>query len=146
MSRYDNQYDEWNNQPQGADVDYDAYEGDPQSEQYGMMPYPDSERGVGAAGNQSLPSLVGVSATITNYGAPLLSYTRTMTRFYQSRKQVMSFGRIKCAICNDRITGWAWTTPGADGHAHDGCYDRLAWAWASVYAEQQQTANRGQTE
>jgi hypothetical protein len=144
MSRYTRYDDEWDSRSQQADVEY--YDDDPMSEQYGVMPYADEERGLATPVAPPMPSLVGVSATVTNYGAPLLSYTRTMSRFYQSRKQVISLGRIKCAICGDRISGWAWTAPDGDGHAHDGCYDRLAWAWASVYAEQQRMAARGDME
>ncbi|HKD75513.1 MAG TPA: hypothetical protein VKB76_08460 [Ktedonobacterales bacterium] len=140
MRRKADQYDEWDNQ---ADAEYDEYD-DAGSAQYGMMPY--EERGVSTTSGAPMPSLVGVSATVTNYGAPLLSYTRTMSRFYQSRKQTLSMGRLKCAICGDRIGGWAWLAPDGEGHAHDGCYDRLAWAWASVYADQQRMADRGDLE
>ncbi len=124
-----------------------SYEGDaygyPDEQGQDLMPYPDQR---GLQTNQPappMPSLVNVSATVTNYGAPLLSYSRTMQRFYQLRKQVMSLGRHKCAICGDRIGGWAWIAPNG-GHAHDGCYDRLAWAWATVYAEQQHMTTRGE--
>ena len=117
--------------------------GDTYSEQYELVPY--GEQGLAPIANAPpVPSLVGVSATITNYGAPLLSYTRTMQHFYQTRKRVMSMGRIKCAICEDRIAGWAWLGPDSNSHAHDGCYDRMAWTWASVYAQQQQMAGRGE--
>lgn len=128
-----------------AGYDEDGYDQD--DEQHALMPYDDrgAERGLQAAEPIPLPSLVGVSATVTNYGSPLLSYSRTMTRFYQARKQVLSLGRHKCAICSDRITGWAWLAPNG-GHAHDGCYDRLAWAWATVYAEQQHMAACGELE
>ena len=130
-------YDDWDSQP--ADVgDYDDYAG-----RYDVAPY-EEQRGLAEVDHPPVPSLVGVSATVTNYGAPLLSYTRTMQRFYQSRKRVMSMGRLKCAICTERIGGWAWAGPDAQSHAHDGCYDRLAWAWASVYAEQQQMDARGE--
>ena len=136
MRRYD-RYDNWDSAPEDADYD-DQY-----SESYDLDLY--HERGLAPAEPQGpLPSLVGVSATVTNYGSPLLSYTRTMARFYQNRKQVLSMGRLKCAICNDRISGWAWLGPDRGSHAHDGCYDRLAWAWSSVYAEQQHMASRGE--
>jgi len=36
---------------------------------------------------------------------------------HRLHKQVISLGRIKCAICGDRISGWAWTAPDGDGHA-----------------------------
>lgn len=138
MKRNTNQYDEWDSQPYDADVAYD----DEYSGQYDIAPY--GERGLAQVPAPPMPSLVGVSATITNYGSPLLSYTRTMSRFYQSRKQVMSLGRIKCVICGDRIGGWAWTNPEESGHAHDSCYEKLAWTWSSVYAEQQHMASRGE--
>ena len=35
-------------------------------------------------------SLVGVSNTVTHHGVPLLSYTRTMNRFYTTRRQRLS--------------------------------------------------------
>ena len=56
-------------------------------------------------------SLVGVSSTVTAHGVPLLSYTRTMNRFYTSRKQKLSFGRFKC--------GWDswWACMGEQRHA-----------------------------
>jgi hypothetical protein len=130
-------YDEWDYQPD--DQGYGDYDDDQGRD---LMPY--EERGMVAAEQPPVPSLVGVSATVTNYGAPLLSYTRTMQRFYQSRKRVLSMGRIKCAICSERISGWAWLGPDKNSHAHDGCYDRLAWAWASVYGEQQHLAGRGE--
>ncbi len=141
-SRFDDQYqyDEWESVPFDADAEYE----DQQSGRYDLTPY--GEHGLTAPPPPPMPSLVGVSATVTNYGAPLLSYTRTMSRFYQTRKQVLSLGRLKCVICNDRISGWAWSSPDGNGHAHDGCYDRLAWAWASVYAEQQHMASRGELE
>jgi hypothetical protein len=87
-------------------------------------------------------SLVGVSSTVTNHGVPLLSYTRTMNRFYNSRKQKLSFGRFKCEVCGERIRWWAWQTPNG-GRTHDGCYERLAWMWTNLYAQQQHLANEG---
>jgi len=141
MGRRNNGYDNWDSQPQQADVyGYD----DDASDEYGIAPY-EQQRGLATTPDgQPVSSLVGVSATVTNYGAPLLSYSKTMSRFYQLRKQVLSLGRLKCEICNERITGWGWTGPESKGHAHDGCYDRLAWAWASVYAEQQHMDSRGE--
>jgi len=134
QARYEDQWDQQSSDTGG----YDDY-----SEQYDVVPY--GERGLAPMEDAPpVPSLVGVSATITNYGSPLLSYTRTMQRFYQTRKRVLSMGRIKCAICEDRIAGWAWLGPDNSSHAHDGCYDRLAWAWATVYAEQQHMAGRGE--
>ncbi len=136
-------YDDWDYQPdEGGYGDYQGYGDDEDQGQYGLAPY--EERGLMQAEQPPVPSLVGVSATVTNYGAPLLSYTRTMQRFYQTRKRVLSMGRIKCAICNERISGWAWLGPDKNSHAHDGCYDRMAWAWASVYADQQHMAARGE--
>jgi len=131
-------YDDWESAPQDADVDDDD---DQQSDRRHIVPNGDRRL---AAPAPPMPSLVGVSATVTNYGAPLLSYTRTMARFFQMRKQKLSLGRLKCDICGERITGWAWSAPDQAGHAHDDCYERLAWAWASVYAEQQQMAGRGE--
>jgi hypothetical protein len=139
MGRSYNRYDDWNSHSDDAEYD--------ESDEYGIAPY-EQQQGLmnpDEAG-QGMPSLVGVSATVTNYGAPLLSYTKTMSRFYQLRKQVLSLGRFKCNICNERISGWAWCGPDSSGYAHDGCYDRLAWAWASVYAEQQRLNNQGDLE
>jgi hypothetical protein len=87
-------------------------------------------------------SLVGVSSTVTSHGVPLLSYTRTMNRFYSSRKQKLSFYRFKCEVCGERIRGWAWQTPNGN-RTHDGCYERLAWMWTNLYAQQQRAANEG---
>jgi hypothetical protein len=87
-------------------------------------------------------SLVGVSSTVTAHGVPLLSYTRTMNRFYTSRKQKLSFGRFKCEVCGERIRWWAWQTP-TGNRTHDGCYERLAWMWTNLYAQQQRLANEG---
>ncbi len=66
---------------------------------------------------QSEQSLVGVSNTVTHHGVPLLSYTRTMNRFYTNRKQKLSLG-----------------------------YERLAWTWTNLYAQQQRLAAQGQFE
>ncbi|HEU5349078.1 MAG TPA: hypothetical protein VFU63_10755, partial [Ktedonobacterales bacterium] len=87
-------------------------------------------------------SLVNVSSTVTTHGVPLLSYTRTMNRFYTSRKQKLSFGRFKCEVCGERIRWWAWQTP-TGNRTHDGCYERLAWMWTNLYAQQQRMANEG---
>jgi hypothetical protein len=38
-------------------------------------------------------SLVNVSQAVTEHGAPLLNYTRTMNRFYSNRKQFLSLSR-----------------------------------------------------
>lgn len=87
-------------------------------------------------------SLVNVSASVTHHGAPLLSYAHTMNRFYTSRKQKLSAGRHKCTVCGERIRFWAWETE--DGQTvHDGCYERLAWTWTSLYAQQQRLAAEG---
>lgn len=127
----DDQYDD-----AGAyDAQDDAYYGsDDQEEWYGQ----DDERGLVL---QSEHSLVGVSNTVTQHGAPLLSYTRTMNRFYNSRKQKLSLGRFKCEVCGDRIRFWAWETNGT--RTHDGCYERLAWTWTNLYAQQQRLASEG---
>jgi hypothetical protein len=131
--RTGNYDEEWDDQaPAYGDLGY--------SGGYGVAPYDygaDVERGLMEPDAPPVPSLVGVSATITNYGAPLLNYARTMQRFYQSRRRVLSMGRHRCAICSERISGWAWLGPDETSHAHDGCYDRLAWAWANVVGSQQ---------
>ncbi len=139
MGRNRNIRDDWDELPPDADVSYS------EDERYDLALYDDERRDLAAPSEAppSLPSLVGVSATVTNYGAPLLSYSRTMQRFYQTRKHVVSLGRHKCAICSERIAGWGWEAPNGAA-AHDGCYDRLAWAWATVYAEQQHMAARGE--
>ena len=90
-------------------------------------------------------SLVGVSSTVTHHGAPLLSYTHTMNRFYASRKQKLSLGRFKCEVCGDRIRFWAWETD-SGGRTHDGCYERMAWTWTNLYAHQQRLAADGRLE
>ena len=94
---------------------------------------------------QSEQSLVGVSNTVTHHGVPLLSYTRTMNRFYTNRKQKLSLGRFKCEVCGVRIRFWAWETTNGS-HTHDGCYERLAWTWTNLYAQQQRLAAQGQFE
>ncbi len=105
--------------------------------------YPDDEdRGLVL---QTEHSLVGVSNTVTQHGVPLLSYTRTMNRFYTSRKQRLSLGRFKCEVCGDRIRFWAWETSNGS-RTHDGCYERLAWTWTNLYAQQQRLAAQGNFE
>ena len=94
---------------------------------------------------QSEQSLVGVSNTVTHHGVPLLSYTRTMNRFYTNRKQKLSLGRFKCEVCGVRIRFWAWETTNGS-RTHDGCYERLAWTWTNLYAQQQRLAAQGQFE
>ena len=90
-------------------------------------------------------SLVGVSSTVTHHGVPLLSFTSTMNRFYTSRKQRLSLGRFRCEVCGERIRFWAWETDGGT-RTHDGCYERLAWTWTRMYAQQQYLAGQGQLE
>lgn len=124
----------------GAPAYHDAYD-----DAYGdaeQAPYADDERGLIL---QTEQSLVGVSSTVTHHGAPLLSYTRTMSRFYANRRQRLSLGRYACEVCGDRIGMWAWETP-SGSHTHDGCYDRLAWTWTNLYAQQQRLASQGQLE
>jgi hypothetical protein len=87
-------------------------------------------------------SLVGRSSIVTQHGSPILSYTRTMNRFYSSRKQRLSLGRHKCEVCGDRIRFWSFETPNG-GYTHDGCYERLAWTWTNLYAQQQRLASEG---
>lgn len=101
--------------------------------------YADDERGLVLQQDQSL---VNISSTITEHGAPLLSYTHTMNRFYANRKQELSLGRLTCEVCGERIKFWAWKTP--EGNVtHDGCYERLAWTWTNLYAHQQRLAAQG---
>ena len=123
-----------------SDADYDQY-GNDQYGDYddGAMYAQDDERGLVLQREQSL---VGVSSTVTAHGVPLLSYTRTMNRFYNSRKQKLSLGRFKCEVCGERIRWWAWQTP-TGNRTHDGCYERLAWTWTNLYAQQQRMANEG---
>lgn len=116
-----------------------GYENDAGAEGYG---YDDDEQGLMLQPDQSL---VNVSSTVTKHGAPLLSYTRTMQRFYTNRKQRLSLGRFKCEVCGDRIRFWAWETP-TRNHTHDGCYERLAWTWTNLYAVQQKLASEGRLE
>lgn len=102
----------------------------------------DEERGLVLQQDQSL---VGVSNTVTQHGVPLLSYTRTMNRFYSSRRQRLSLGRFKCEVCGGRIRFWAWQTDSGT-RTHDGCYERLAWTWTNLYAHQQRLASQGNLE
>ena len=121
-----------------ADANYDQYGGG-----YGAYDddaaYADDARGIVLQREQSL---VNVSSTVTTHGVPLLSYTRTMNRFYTSRKQKLSLGRFKCEVCGERIRWWAWQKP-TGGRTHDGCYERLAWMWTNLYAHQQRLNNEG---
>ena len=50
---------------------------------------------------QTEQSLVNISSTVTQHGAPLLSYTRTMNRFYTNRRQRLSMGRYACEVCGE---------------------------------------------
>ena len=119
----------------GQHDDYNGYGGYDDDAMYAE----DDARGLVLQREQSL---VGVSSTVTAHGVPLLSYTRTMNRFYSNRKQKLSFGRFKCEVCGERIRWWAWQTPNG-GRTHDGCYERLAWMWTNLYAHQQRLANEG---
>jgi hypothetical protein len=123
---------------------------DPRDEQfgyddtYGGQGYGDEEEERGLVLQQD-QSLVNISQTVTQHGAPLLSYTRTMNRFYASRKQTLSLGRHTCEVCGERIGLWAWKTPQGNV-THDGCYERLAWTWTNLYAHQQHLASEGRLE
>lgn len=88
-------------------------------------------------------SLVDSSQVITDIGAPLLSYTNTMSRFYRSRKQRLSLGRHVCAVCGERIGFWSYESPEGQ-RSHDGCYERLAWQWTHLFAQQQRMAAAGE--
>jgi hypothetical protein len=101
--------------------------------------YEDDERGLVL---QQEESLVGVSSIVTQHGTPILSFTRTMNRFYTSRKQRLSLGRHRCEVCGDRIRFWSYETP-TGNHTHDACYERLAWTWTNLYAQQQRMASEG---
>ena len=119
-------YGDYDDQHAGApDTGYSGWEDD----ESGLMLQPEH-------------SLVGVSNTVTHHGVPLLSYTRTMNRFYTTRKQRLSLGRFKCEVCGVRIRWWAWET-GTGTRTHDGCYERLAWTWTNLYAQQQRLASQG---
>lgn len=129
----DERYDD-GDEPYAADdgAGYGAGYGDEEDEERGLVLQQDQ-------------SLVNVSQTITQHGAPLLSYTRTMNRFYASRKQRLSLGRHTCEVCGERIKLWAWKTP--EGKVtHDACYERLAWTWTNLYAHQQRLATEGRLE
>lgn len=135
----------------GYDADYGDDEDDGGYSEYGdayaasdgyIGEGEDDERGLILRRDQSL---VGVSSTVTQHGAPMLSYTRTMSRFYASRKQRLSLGRHRCEVCGDRIRFWSWQTP-TGSHTHDGCYERLAWTWTNLYAQQQHLAAEGRLE
>lgn len=152
MPNRQRQYDEWDAQDGYADAEADGayydeeqYAGDASGDggyQDGRAYPEDDERGLMLQREQSL---VGVSNTITTHGVPLLSYTGTMSRFYTSRKQRLSLGRFKCEVCGERIRFWAWETTNRK-RTHDGCYERLAWTWTNLYAQQQALAARGQFE
>jgi hypothetical protein len=124
------------------DEEYAEYAGEAEDGDEAGWYADDEERGLVL---DSEHSLVGVSNTVTHHGVPLLSYTRTMNRFYTSRKQRLSLGRFKCEVCGDRIRFWAWET-GNGTRTHDGCYERLAWTWTNLYAQQQHLAAQGNLE
>lgn len=139
-----NKRDAWEIQA-GDAADYGDYNGAYDDEgQYGDSYQYDEgdERGLIL---QTEQSLVGVSSTVTQHGAPLLSYTRTMNRFYSNRRQRLSLGRYSCEVCGERIRLWAWETPNGN-RTHDGCYERLAWTWTNLYAQQQRLADEGRLE
>lgn len=158
------QYDEWReNDRYPADVEgseyreYDSYPQYDAEHAYGAYD-DDAEHGGWGDGRalmeveqseglllQQEQSLVNVSSTVTHHGTPLLSYTRTMNRFYTNRKQRLSLGRYTCEVCNERIRLWAWETPSGN-RTHDGCYERLAWTWTNLYAQQQRLASEGSFE
>jgi hypothetical protein len=117
----------------GADADYEGAGGYDESAL-------EDERGLVL---QQDESLVGVSSIVTQHGTPILSFTRTMNRFYTSRKQRLSLGRHRCEVCGDRIRFWSYETP-TGNHTHDSCYERLAWTWTNLYAQQQRMAAEGQ--
>ena len=127
---YDNGYTGYDEHEQYAGG-YDDYDG-----------YDEQERGLVLQPEQSL---VGVSNTVTQHGVPLLSYSRTMSRFYTSRRQRLSLGRFKCEVCGSRIRFWAWQNENGT-RTHDGCYERLAWTWTNIYAQQQRLASEGRFE
>ncbi len=146
MSSRRNDQDSWEDRA-GDAADYGEYE--PYDDEYAREEdfdadtYQDEdERGLIL---QTEQSLVGISSTVTQHGAPLLSYTRTMNRFYNNRRQRLSLGRYSCEVCGERIRLWAWETPNGN-RTHDGCYERLAWTWTNLYAQQQQLASRGEFE
>ena len=132
-----------------AQDDYDGYSDAYGYDDQGDYAYADDEYYPGADEQglilQRDQSLVGVSSTVTQHGVPLLSYTRTMSRFYKNRKQTLSLGRHKCEVCGERIRFWAWETPNGN-RTHDGCYERLAWTWTNLYSYQQHLASEGKFE
>ncbi len=130
---YDENYESYGEAPEYGYENYAPDYGD------GGEEWQDNEQGLML---QPEHSLVGVSKTVTHHGVPLLSYTRTMNRFYTSRKQRLSLGRFKCEVCGERIRWWAWET-GTGTRTHDGCYERLAWTWTNLYAQQQKLASQG---
>ena len=132
----------WDDEDEGNYAAGDYYTADGYAEDVGGWEDRDDERGLVL---QSEQSLVGVSNTVTHHGAPLLSYTRTMNRFYNNRKQKLSLGRFKCEVCGVRIRFWAWETTNGS-RTHDGCYERLAWTWTNLYAQQQRLAAEGRFE
>lgn len=143
-SRDEDNYSSYSGAYDGGAYDDAAYNA-PRDEDYGddgAAYDEDDERGLILQQDQSL---VNVSSTVTHHGAPLLSYTRTMSRFYADRKQRLSLGRHKCEVCGDRIRFWAFETPTGQ-RTHDGCYERMAWAWTNLYAQQQRLAADGQLE
>jgi hypothetical protein len=123
-------------QDDGYAEGYGGYEADYDD---GANGYADDERGLVL---QQEESLVGVSSIVTQHGTPILSFTRTMNRFYSSRRQRLSLGRHRCEVCGDRIRFWSYQTP-TGNHTHDGCYERLAWTWTNLYAQQQKLASEG---
>jgi hypothetical protein len=152
----------WDEESDQGEIDGYGYEQAPGTNYYDGAGYYEEEQYAGAPGAyneaydmgdgeerglilQPEQSLVGVSNTVTKHGVPLLSYTRTMQRFYTSRKQRLSLFRFKCEVCGERIRFWAWETANKN-HTHDGCYERLAWTWTSLYAHQQRLASQGQLE
>jgi hypothetical protein len=141
----------WDDDPQGQSgyydqQRYDGYDGGDQDDYYDPAQAGwDAEEDARGLVLQQEQSLVGVSNTVTQHGVPLLSYSRTMSRFYNNRKQRLSLGRFKCEVCGQRIRFWAWQNE-TGKRTHDGCYERLAWTWTNVYAMQQQLASEGRFE
>ena len=142
-ARYADEYDEQD--AMGGYEDEGSYD-EPQSQwnERALVANLDADQAQGLL-LQREQSLVNVSTTVTHHGTPLLSYTRTMSRFYTNRKQRFSAGRFKCEVCGERIRFWAWET-GNGNRTHDGCYERLAWMWTNLYAQQQRMAAEGNFE
>jgi hypothetical protein len=147
-NEYD-KYDEYDaRQAYGPDADYDeGYDDGSYAEPEAYDPGLDDAAGYDDGQERGLmlqrdESLVGVSTIVTQHGTPILSYTRTMNRFYTTRKQRLSLGRHRCEVCGDRIRFWSYETP-TGSHTHDGCYERLAWTWTNLYAQQQRLAAEG---